>query len=95
MLTYQLSVTPQPRSRFELIAAHPTSFVVFGRPRELVERKGIKVVKIEITLVTVVVLLRVLLVVLHRCLRVKRLVAVCIRALDPPKWLEFRRHVGL
>ena len=63
------------------------------RPCDLVHGVVFKSFKILVSLVTVFVIVKVLLVVLHDLLCVERHVAVCIRALDPPDGFECGWHL--
>jgi hypothetical protein len=94
-ITNQLDMTLEPRLGLELIATHSTGFVVLLWLGNLVESIIFVVLEIHITFVAIVMLVRVLLVSLHRLLCVERLVAVLIGALDAQERLEHGGHAGL
>jgi hypothetical protein len=65
------------------------------RPCDLVHGVVFKGFEILVALVTVFVIVEVLFVVLHDLLCVKRHVAVCVRAFDPPNGFECGWHLPL
>jgi hypothetical protein len=93
-LMLKLDVTLQARCALELVTTYPTCLVVLFRACNLVHGIILEGVEVLVTLVTVLVFVRVLLVVLHHLFGLEGHAAILVGTLDASDRLERGWHLG-